>query len=78
MTDKEKLELAIKFIKKIERFEYLTIAVEDLVSVRAECCDCGSDEIDVMVVGNDRAVDPKEIEKLQDEAWHVLADIDGL
>lgn len=75
LTTEQKLERCIEFIKKIKNIDIPLIDIEDLVSIDAECEDCGSDEIHVEFENGSEVVDPKFVEDLKDEAWHLLADI---
>lgn len=53
-----------------------TTYAEDYISYSGYCEECGSDDVDVDIHGDDiEVVDPKCLEELKDEAWHILADI---
>lgn len=76
LTTEQKLEKCIKFIKKIEKMDIPTNYIEDYISYCGYCEECGSDDVDIEVRGDDmKIVDPKYLEELKDEAWHILADI---
>jgi len=78
MTTEEKLKRAIEFIKKVENIDFNCLDVEDLVSIKGECAECGSCDIDIESRGDCMVVDPRDIDNLKDEAWHVLVDIDAV
>lgn len=75
MTTEEKLAYCIKFIEKVNRLPFQKYDIEDFVVVSGHCRDCDSDDICVDFTGTTDLYDPKDIESLKDEAWHVMADI---
>lgn len=76
MTIEQKLEKCVDFIRKIEKMDIPMNYVEDYISYCGYCEECGSDDVDIEVRGDDmKIVDPKYLEELKDEAWHILADI---
>ena len=75
LTIEQKLERCIEFIKNIENMDVPLVDIEDLVSINAECEECGSDEIDVEFRNGAEVVEQSVIKDLKDKAWHLLADI---
>ena len=47
LTTEQNLERCVEFIKKIKNIDIPLTDIEDLVSIDAECEECGSDEIHV-------------------------------
>ena len=76
LTTEQKLEKCVEFIRKIEQMDIPVKRIEDYISYSGYCEECGSEDIDVDIYGDDMwVVDPKYLDEFKDEAWHVLADI---
>ena len=76
LTTEQKLEKCVEFIRKIEKMDIPVKCIEDCISYRGYCEECGSEDVDVDIYGDDMwVVDPKYLDELKDEAWHGLADI---
>ena len=76
MTVEEKLKKCKEFIEKISKMDVPVTMIEDHISFSGYCEECGSDDVDVDIYGDDaEIVDPKYIDELKDQAWHLLADI---
>lgn len=78
MTDREKLDKAVEFIKKIQNLDLPVRDIRDYVSIVGECGECGSSDIDISIRGDGATLDPDCLEDIRDRAWHVLADIEEL
>ena len=87
MTDKEKLERCMQFIKQIQEFDdsrYDKFDIDDVVvDVDCSCNDCGSNDVDCDIEKswpdgitlNDDYIEAKAIADIKDLAWHAWADI---
>ena len=74
LTTEQKLERCIEFIKKLEKIEVPIIEIDDL-EIDASCNECGSDDVYVKFRGHNEVIDPKFVDDIRDQAWHILADI---
>lgn len=76
MTDKEKLEKAVDFIKSIEQLDLPIVTTFDIIDdAHIFCEECGEEsEIDCIGV-NEQYVKAAELDELRDKAWHLIADL---
>lgn len=76
MTDKEKLEKAVDFIKSIEQLDLPVVTTSDIIDdAHIFCEECGEEcEIDCTGV-NEQYVKAAELDELRDKAWHLIADL---
>ena len=76
MTDKEKLEKAIEFIKMIENLDIPARSISEIIrDVHIFCEECG-EECEIDYAGkNDMYINAKELDEIRDKAWHLLADL---
>ena len=76
LTIEEKFKKCTEFIEKISKIDTPTRYISDCISFSGYCEECGSDDVDVDIYGDDmEIVDPKYIDELKDQAWHLLVDI---
>lgn len=76
MTDKEKLEKAVEFIKSIEKLNFPVVTTTSIVSyAHAFCEECGEEcKIDY-TEANEQYVNIDFVKDIKDKAWHLLADL---
>ena len=63
-----------RIIKKLEKIEVPIIEIDD-PEIDASCNECGSDDVYVKFRGHNKVIDPKFVDDIRDQAWHILADI---
>ena len=76
MTDKEKLEKAVDFIKSIEQLDLPTVTTSDIIDgAHVFCEECG-EECEIDCIGtNEQYVKATTLDELRDKAWHLIADL---